>query len=314
MSSGRRFARDLLVLFLPVAALLGVAEADLRGRPTLLRLRRQKLEALAPSLEAIVLGSSHELAAIDETRLGRPACNLAGASQSIWYSVRMLQPYLDRLARLRYVLLGVSYRGLEYQLAAGRDRGLRLLYYETFRIPPHDGFRLSEVLDLSLIHRLGIEQARRTLGERAATPQELTAKEVVAAIPQDEFDARAEGRVREHDDSMDRAWLEPNLDLIDGLAIDLARRGIELRILSCPVSDAYGARRDSARLARMREALKGLCARHGLAWHDYQDDARFSRADFTDLDHLRRDSAIRFTGIVEAEVLPRQVRDAPGAR
>lgn len=304
MSPGRRFLRDLLVLAVPVALLLGWAELRLRGRPTLLRLRRERLERMAPAVEVVVLGSSHEMRGIDDTRLSRPAFNLAGASQSIWYSAQILRRYLDRLPRLRHVVLGVSYHSIEGQLVSGQDFGLRVLYYETFRVPPPDGFRLTEALNLSLVHRLGIERARETLRKPVPTPEQLASAESVTPVPQEQFDTRADERVSFHHGRMDPAWIEPNVKEIEDLAAELARRGIRLTLLTCPVSDPYLSHGDPVRLERMKRVMEELAARHGLKWFDYRKDPRFGRTDFVDLDHLNREAGARFTAIVDAEVLP----------
>jgi len=57
-------------------------------------------------------------------------------------------------------------------------------------------------------------------------------------------------------------------------------------------------------LARMQRAIADLCAAHRVRYFNYFEDPRFVVSDFQNSDHLNEQGAIKFTRIVDSDIVP----------
>lgn len=305
MSARRRFLRDLGLFLLPLLAFWGLLETAARRLPTPLGQRKADIEGRLDRIEILVTGNSHMMMGIDPRLLGHETCTLASTGQSLYYGTALVRRYLDRLPRLRLVVLGVSYQSLESEI---RDGGLRWFFLDVFGIRPHDGLRPADVLSASALLRLGPERLRILFTQKKAVLQEMP---IQGEARRDE-DA-ATRRLAESSADMRPERIPANRRYLQELVGETRRRGVELLLLTVPLSPTLVTRLDPARYRRMQETLEDLARTPGIRYRNDIADRRFGDADFRDPDHMSPRGAARYSRILVAEEIRPVFRDAPEA-
>jgi hypothetical protein len=117
------FITRLLVFIFPLVLVLLVWELFLRGIETSYKIRNEQLVASAGEVELLILGNSHESCGLDTRQFSLYAFNLAQVGQSLYFDKRIALNYIDRLKKLKYVLIGVDFHSLYFS-----DEGIRDLW------------------------------------------------------------------------------------------------------------------------------------------------------------------------------------------
>jgi len=79
-------------------------------------LKKEQLESKLDLIEVLVLGSSQAARGIDPFCFTMKGYNVANISQSLYYDTRITLTYLDKMPKLKYVIINISYFSLGYQL------------------------------------------------------------------------------------------------------------------------------------------------------------------------------------------------------
>ena len=108
------FIRRVLVFISPLVVILLLSELFLREMETGFKIKNQQLIASADSIELLILGNSHENDGLDPRQFSVYAFNLAQVGQSLYYDKRIALSHIDRLKKLKYVLIGVDFHSLYY--------------------------------------------------------------------------------------------------------------------------------------------------------------------------------------------------------
>lgn len=256
--------------------------------------------------EVLVTGSSHEFFGIDPTLLKTPAYNLANTSQTIYYDVRMVRHYLDSLPKLKLVVFGVSLFTFEMQLHDSPEAWRSHFYYHTFGIPTDDGKpAYSDLRNFSLFALYGAEASFGYLSGR--TPPADSVNEYGWQ------EARTSGfrftdpdgirRVGVHLGLMHRKYIAETVADLDSMLVELRRRGIKAAMVMSPVYRTYYDHLDPVVYARTDSIIGSISARHGVPYHNYLRDPRFTVEDFANHDHVNVQGATKYASIVQAEVI-----------
>jgi hypothetical protein len=139
--------RGLLLRFLAFAlALAGpavVVEHRFRATPTTYSVKHQWLEAHAPDVEVLVLGSSSALNGVQPKYFYDAsdfrAYNCGGTAQSIYYNHEILERYLGRMKHLRLVIMTMDYVTLESRMPDSIEEWRQFFYAREFGFPPEGG-------------------------------------------------------------------------------------------------------------------------------------------------------------------------------
>jgi hypothetical protein len=107
---------------------------------------------------------------------------------------------------------------------------------------------------------------------------------------------------RRHVSGMRPANLTVNLARLETLAKELRGKGVEVMLVTLPVSRHYSEHLESGDYARMQSALTELQRTCGLMYRNYMYDVRFSDLDYQDADHLNRGGATKFTLILKQDM------------
>jgi hypothetical protein len=309
----------LALLALPILVALTALEYRVRRVPTSLSVKRALIEEHQRNVEVVILGDSHALNGIDPSAFGRPAINLANGAQSIYYDVRILSPYLDRLPALRLVVLQLSYFSLRYRMSESPE-AWRMFYYEqSFGIPYEadapSGFdprRWSFLLALGNEHvrALLLSGFRNELGDDARGWGPLQRPSAGSEVVIDDDTGRA--RVLQHDATTRAENLACNLRDLQDLIRRLRGRDVEVVLLTSPVDRYYAAHMNPVIYQELVRQTTVLSSGTGAVFHDYMTDPRFSLDDFINDDHLNVVGARKFSEILCREVVcPRLAATAP---
>lgn len=299
----RRFkgARALLVVVSAIAMVVAF-ELAMRRVKTSYSKKRAMLESRAERVEVLVTGASSSLFGIDPSKLGPDAVNVADVGQSLYYDRMILERYVDRLSRLRLVLLPIGTWGMETTLAKTREAWRWRFYSRYWEIPPPHpqppldprrfsvaalfppATRAKALFTFDLAHELdrnGFEVAPGTVVPRAAAEREYAIEKAVFS----------EANLAEN-----AGELRAILDL-------LARKGVPAVIVVPPMNPAYFGLLDPDVRARDLAVIRDLTQEFHVTLVDYTTDPRFEEDAFLDVDHLNGVGAARFSTLLGEEVV-----------
>lgn len=300
----RKTLMHIMLFLLPIALLAGGMEIFLRIQPNSYSAKQAAIDRMAPSVETLILGASHNYMGINPALLHSCALNLANVSQTPNIDIRLLKACLPKMPKLRTVVTGTDNAiFFDAPLQEGGE-SFRCTYYNLYmdleRIGawPEWGFEMS--------HWDGAqERLKQTLlGSGFAVCDSL------GWYPEYKLEKREEGALsdemgrRRNDNNTCRNWDFPkrNRELLLELTRLCQANGIRLIVLRTPVSAVY-RRYTPKRQAEAVEQMLNECRRsEGVTVADYAADKRFDDNDFFDTDHLTANGAEKFSKILSAEL------------
>ncbi|MBD0257802.1 MAG: hypothetical protein ICV83_18975 [Cytophagales bacterium] len=308
MSEARLFLRRLLLFCLPVVAGMVAVEVVLYRTPNTYSYKRECLERQLDGIEVLVLGSSQPLFGINPAHFSRPGFNLANVSQTLYYDKALTLKYLDRLPKLKLVLIPVSYFSFNYQLYDTKERW-RDYYYRTFwdiRYPELPRFDLRNVSRIALYSPAEVVSLLKN-GFRADFTENLSPDGYLAVAPvaanEKISEAAGRDRVKVHDATRHPRRFAGIAADLEGLVAALTRRGVTVAFLTTPVLPTYARYCNPQVLRRNRAVINRLCRTYGCCYYDYFTDRRFPPAEFADNDHLNATGAARFSQIINEDII-----------
>jgi hypothetical protein len=313
-----RIGIKLLMLALPFVALAAVVEVGLRRMPSTFSVKKAILERRLGDTEILITGHSQSLEGIDPAVFGPHAVSVANLSQSLYYDARIVSTHLDRLPRLRLVVIPLSYFSLRYRLPDSAEPWRMFFYRSTWGIPEESppSCPIHPRNFLYLANYGNVAAARFLLRGFRSDPgiDGNGWQPVRESDPNKEFsinDATARKRLAFHAATMREQAIEPNLRDLDGLIGRLRARGIQVALIDSPVYETYRRNMDRAVYRELLWEGARLAARHGIWFHDYFADPRFGVDDFYDNDHLNARGAEKFSRILRDEVVTPLLLGAP---
>jgi hypothetical protein len=308
-----RLALRAVLFALPLLALWGFLEQRLRTLDNSYSVKRRQFEARLPDLELVATGSSGALNAVDPDQLGVAAYNLANGSQSLHYDVALVSRYLDRLPRLRIVLIAQPYWYMSYELRNAPEAWRQHFYADFWEVPlERPGRQLVTIQRYSYVAlytpMTTLEYALK--GFHVALTEDMResgwqAKSVPdPATHAGGLDARwIKLRVEGHRQTMRAESLAANRAALQDLAARLRARGVKLVLTWVPVAPEYTRVFGPEALAAQRAAIAELEQQAGVLFYDYGSDARLGPQDFYNADHLNAQGAAKWSRILRAEVV-----------
>jgi len=284
-----------------------------RLNPSHYSAKRHLLEAEAPRTEVLVMGPSYAFVGVDPAALGRPAFNLAANSQSLYYDQLLIQKYRPALKSLKVVVLTISPMSLDYELDEGPEQW-RCYYYKYFYDLPHRNWHMSySARNFSGWFLCGSEMSRvsvlrgtcsnalkdydpwggwtnRPRGEALRLPSTKDLQRTAdSAVKRQLAYMRPENRIS-------------NLSRLEFLVNDLRRDGVQVLLVSLPVTRFYRDRLPAETYRKMQEALADFTSKHHVTYHNHLFDEHFDDSDFQDGDHLNSGGAAKYSQLLAAEI------------
>jgi hypothetical protein len=303
-----KFTLKSIVFLLPVLLFLLWFEHNLNNIPNIYNSKRAGLEEQLDSIEVLVLGSSQPLYGIDPAYFGVKGYNCSNVAQSLYYDYGILHNYIDKMPRLKCVIVGVSYFSFGYQIIDGSE-SWRDYYYSQYWHIRYPEVKWTDIRNYSKIFlytpKKSLEYARRSFRVNLAKGVHLNGwclrDNGGAAVTIS--DSLGKKRVAYHDSLYKEGRVAGNVAVFRRLIAEIRRHGARPVIITLPVFETYSKYADPKIVAQNRAIIDSVCRQERCSYRDYFTDARFTRSDFADNDHLNVAGAEKFSKIVNADVL-----------
>lgn len=301
------------VLMLVPFGLLEHVSRHIYADDTRLLAQKAHFEAgAADRAEVVVLGMSYLWRGIDPEFLQAPAYNLSFSHQDFYYSLRLLERYIERMPTLKVVVLGMEmnvvaytaenthlvpkYYFAAYRFWPSRGLDLQFLFTNSMFWVMRDSFfpdllagRRATVLPVETVDRLS---QRRTSGPLLISGYEYS-DEVEAPRPDPWYSEQRffESRV-----------YRKNIGYVRRIAALARSRGITVVLLAPPW--------DMSRTPRPEETVKfqGFVLRtfvdgqDNVVFLDHTNTGRFTQAMFSDGYHLNYEGATLLTRLLQRDL------------
>lgn len=303
------FIKQLFLFALPLVLIFVVIELRMRSIPNGYEVKRQYLEKSIDSIEVLVLGNSHMVQGVDPDLLGRKAFNLASSSQSYFYDKELTFRYIDRLKRLKFVIIPVDYFSFYYSLhdiADWLDYGYDKFwgihfpelsvwdsrsYFYTMLYTPANSLNYSlKGKDFNLAGSL------RTNGY---TPVDVDSKMVPFIIN----DKTGRVRAQFHKRMIRPERFDECMSNLNELIKNLVVRSVKVILVESPVFNTYSKFCDTSILLNNRKLAQELAIKYNCVFRSYFSDNRFGLDDFSDNDHLNSKGAKKFASILNEDFI-----------
>lgn len=304
----KRLLIKATIFLIPLIIIAFIIEYSLGRIPNTYNVKRQSLESQLDSIQVLVVGSSQAIFGINPAYFSKKGFNLANTSQSLFYDKELILKYIDRMPQLKYVLINFSYFSLGTQVSDGiepwRDAyyyqywGIKYpetswfefkLYSKTFLYTPKNALLYASKLfkiDLSTNLATNGYQFRDTLNNY---------KEI--------SDSLGLSRVKIHDNYYFVRNEDNNKATLEQIIREIKKRGVIPVIVTPPVYKTYATHCDKSRLKSNTLFIDSLCSKYGCRYFNYFEDTRFTIRDFSDNDHLNFVGAMKFTKILDSEIV-----------
>lgn len=296
-----------LLSFVVALSVIAGFELLMRRAKTSYSKKRAAVAARANELEVVVMGSSCALFGIDPKELGANALNLADVSQPLYYDRKILEQWVDRLPKLRLVILPISPLTLETTMPKGGEAWRTFLYERYWNIPPIDAENPLDVRHFSVTALLPPPLRMKALLKFDLAP-ELDANGFEVERDAAVTEGMAARAYATHQALFSEANLRENERELRGILDVLRERSIGAALVMPPVHRFYSDLYDPAVRARDLDVLHALSTEYGVPLHDHVEDTGFADDEFRDPDHLNARGASHFSKMLAVDVVAPALR------
>lgn len=313
----KRFLRDtLLFLLLPIVVVL-LFDLYLRNIETQYSAKYDGLMKMKTRAEVLFVGNSHAHYAINPLQMPRfKAYNLAMVSQQLYFDKRLTMKAINEgVKNLRYLFISVDYHTLS--TSSQDERNAWSFYANGIRYKDQDYTKaiLSPFI-WGYTPRVSYTIARRALKRRLKYGGEAVPFHVERGVnvtdsltlgflglegtKESTFKPseyrKIAAKFREEPTSGERAAVLADLHQFIRF---LKEHNIQPILFSSPTYREYNQTLDSAQTARNLHDIETICREHDIPYWRHDNDARFTRADFYNPDHLNKQGAAKFSRILD---------------
>ncbi len=301
----KKFVIRLFIFLIPISGFIAAWEYGLSRMPDSYSMKREHLESLAPKIEVLVLGPSHSLRGVDPDCFSMKGYNVANIQQSIYYDTRITLKYLDKMTSLKVVLIDISYPSFWFQVHTC-DEPFRDYFYAREWGIRYPSIKWYDIHLYSKILAYGNEKAWNFALSGFSTDLERGYQENGWAIGGKKGplnDSAGYNLAKAHEKEMKQENFADNISDLKIFIGELKKRNIEPVFFIAPYNHFYNKYLDKNRMKTIDSAINGLCSIYSCRKYDYHTDSRFTDEDFREVTHLNKDGAIKFSKILNDEIL-----------
>lgn len=301
----------LSFILLLTGTLVVYCEIQLRKIPNIYTVKKEIFERQLDSIQVLILGNSQSQYDIDPDYFSSGSSkikgfNLAYPSQSLYYDKELTFRYLDRIPKLKVVIISVSYFSLWSELYSAveswRDAG-----YMFWNIKSNDP-RFFDIRRSSYIALYGIDYAQDLLRRNFKNVYvdypavnghgiEHLHHGIVLTVDAGKV------RVKTHNDMMHYELINNNIDYMQSLITELKSRNIFTAIITTPVYKTYYENIDVKKEEINEDILNKLSVKNNVRYFNYLRDNRFDSTDFMNNDHLDNKGIEKFSKILNEDII-----------
>lgn len=301
----KKFIIRLLLFLIPVIGFIAWWEHGLGKMPNSYSIKRSQLEAQASTIQVLVLGPSHALRGVDPECFSMKGYNVANIQQSLFYDVRITLKYLDKMPELKVVLIDISYPSFWFQVH-DCEEPVRDYFYSDYWNIKYSEIKWYDIKNYSKILQVGNQNAwdYAEHGFKVdLAPGYLSNGWAIEGKKAPITDSAGAALVKTHERDMKQDNFKNNINDLGMLLTELNKRNIKPVFFIPPFTTCYNKFMDKNRLKTIDSTITELCKTYHCKWYDYHNDPRFSDSDFREVTHLEKDGAIKFSKIINEEIL-----------
>lgn len=304
----KKFLIKIIFLSIPFIVTLFYFEHDLNKIQNSYNYKRKCLEAQLNSIQVLVLGSSEITYGVNPEYFSLKGFNLSNISQSLYYDKRLVLKYIDKMPKLQFVIINISYFTFGYQIIDGIENW-RDYYYTQFwniNFPELNYFDLRRYSKIFLYTpELAFSFIKHTNTVNLINNLETNGYLKIDTLNNNININNDLGRQRVnfHDYYYKESRYKENLNDLESLVNELIKRKIKPVIVTPPVWRTYYKFADKSKLKRNHDVINTICNKYNCKYFDYFTDYRFNKRDFFDNDHLNFLGAKKFSMVINNEIL-----------
>jgi hypothetical protein len=318
----RLFGKRILIFLLPPLIIIFSLDTFLRVQNDMYKEKYNGAIENKDSIEVIILGNSHATYAVDPTAFDLYAYNLAYVNQSIYFDKRITLSLMNKLEKLRYVLISVDFHSFSFSSQGIRDvwsyYGNGIKYkdrnYLLENLSP-SLFGYTPKVALSLLKKR-IIKAIKYRNETVITcdvEKGINLKDTIkkgfvsfevskeSAFTEKELKKKADGyngMVKKYK----KIRQEVINDLEDFIQI-LIDNNITPVLFTAPVYKGYYSFLDTTALRENKKILMDLCRKYDIKYWDFSNLNIMTQDDFYNCDHLNKKGAHKFSVLLSDSIL-----------
>lgn len=296
---------------MPIAIAYAFVEYKLSAIPNSYNQKRSFFEARMDRISILSLGTSHIYYGVNPDYFSLYGFNLSNTDQSLYYDKRLTLKYIDKMPRLKIVIIEVCYFSLYYQLRNNPVENWRDYFYSQFwginykDLPLWDMKRYSKIAlytpdKVKEFNRSGFHVNLAGNMDGNGYMRLDTSK-----TGENEKLNAAEGKTkmelwRKLIDTTQYGYIYNDLA---AFVKELKNRKIEVIFINAPVLPFISDLCDTAIFNKNNQSIANLCNTYHCKYFNYFTDTRFARKEFIDVDHLNMAGAAHFSEIINNEII-----------
>jgi len=300
------FLKKIAIFLLPFLFLYPLLEIKLSQIPNYYIQKKEYLESQLSKIEILSTGSSHGNS-INPQFLSRKGFNLFNDAEDIYYDVRLVEKYLDKMPNLKLIIVPISYFSLEYRIDRSPSAWRAPFYKFIYDIPPQE---LTSLLNFGYFSYTAAYGWRDVVGYIengfvSNSTQKLDSNgwreigdTVIINSPEEERSGWQSVSLNES--LMDTGAIAKNMEMLSKLIETCQKRLIKVILITTPVYHYYYEHIDPIKYERMQANLDQLVKKYRVPYYNFLKDPRFVTTDFYNRDHLNDQGVEKFSKILDA--------------
>jgi hypothetical protein len=305
----KTFSKKLILFLAPLVLIGAVFEFRLRSVENTYQMKQKLIAKLEQEISVLIVGSSHAYWGLAASEIKESSFNLALLSQSSSLGAQLTNVYLDKLPNLKLVVFPISYFSLERLLGKSREYWRNYAYYHFFGIPGDMAWNdFLDVRNFSLFFLYGRESSLQILASNfkisLAEPMDSRGWLPMDDGPCSPDPELAKKRLSEFQSELSTDYIAQNIAQIKTTLALTRQHHVQVAFVTIPVCKTFAQVADPQVLLRLHDNLHRLTQQFpNSKYYDYYREPRLNYSDFKDADHLNRRGALKFTKILDDEVV-----------
>jgi len=307
----RKVYIKLIVFLAPVLIVWSFIEYKLSEIPNSYNQKKVFLEQQLDSIQVLVDGASHNYWGVDPSYFDLHGFNLANTDQSLFYDKRLTLKYIDKMPKLKLVVIEICYISFYYQINNNPIENWRDYFYSQIwdikanNLPLWDMRRYSKIalytpekvkeyaknnFKVNLVENLGYNGYYRI-------DTQVSGRNFLVT------DTEARKRILIWNSLMDTTQYGYIFDDLRSFVSELRSRKIQVVFITTPVTPLISGLCDSKVIQKNDKSVGSLCRMYDCKYFNYFTDNSFTEREFGDVDHLNRIGAAHFSKLINEQII-----------
>lgn len=301
----KKLIKKIALFLLPVLLTWGGLEYFYRTTENNYSYKHKRITAVAKDVEVLILGDSHTFFGLNPEYFNKNVFNLSGISQSIYFDKLLFEKHIDDLENLEHLVLMVNYTTLSKVDNTMEDKWRKYFYKHQMD------------LEVDMVSSFNIKNYSLALTRRLNKSVQLIGKyrnegtivgvndngwgNYYSSTNNKDLERTSKIVTKRHEDGLTDFKL--NLERVQDMIKICKNRGVQVHIISMPVSENYYSKIDAQKWSKIAGACVSLTKKNeNVKYYNWFKDSRFLSEDFYDANHLNDKGAKKCSEFLNLEV------------